>query len=105
MNDNHNNLLTNIPNLDIGEDFQEILKCRNVKIERIVSSSQPESITYNQQQDEWVLLLQGEATLEMNGKIINLQKGDYLFIPTQTPHRVVKTSTQPCCIWLAIHIY
>lgn len=105
MTSYHDNLWKNIPSLERGENFQEILKCRNVKIERIVSSSQPESITYNQRQDEWILLLQGEATLDLNGKIIKLKTGDYLLIPAQTPHQVIKTSTQPSCLWLAIHIY
>ena len=100
-----NNLFNNIPKLQIGEDFQEILKCGNVKIERIVSSDKPESIIYNQSQNEWVLLLQGEATLEIDQEIKQLNSGDYLFIPAHTPHRVIKTSTKPCCIWLAIHIY
>ena len=104
MKYNHHNLFSNIPNLEIGEDFQEILKCRNLKIERIVSSPQPESIIYNQSQDEWVLLVQGQATLEIEKEIKQLNSGDYLFIPAYTPHRVIKTSTQPLCIWLAIHL-
>lgn len=105
MTDNRHNLFANIPILKIGEHFQEILKCRNVTIERIVSSSQTESIIYNQTQDEWVLLLQGEATLEINQEIKQLKSGDYLFIPAHTPHQVRKTSIQPLCIWLAIHIH
>ena len=65
INYNHHNLFSNIPKLEIEEDLQEILKCRNIKIERIVSSDKPESITDNQSQDEWVLLLQGEATKDI----------------------------------------
>lgn len=105
MNSDRHNLFTDIPKLIEGEDFATILQCRNVKIERILSSSQPESIVYNQPQDEWVLLIQGGATLMINQDKIQLQKGDYLFIPAYTPHQVIKTSINPLCIWLAIHIY
>ena len=99
------NLFTDLPSLVTGEEFKEILRCQNVVIERIVSSNQPDSNTYNQQQDEWVILLQGEATLEFEREIKKLKSGDYLFIPAHTPHRVINTSTQPSCIWLAIHIF
>jgi cupin 2 domain-containing protein len=34
-----------------------------------------------------------------------LGAGDTIFIPAHTPHRVVTTSTNPQCIWLAVHIY
>jgi len=33
-----------------------------------------------------------------------LVSGDYLFIPAHTPHRVVETSAEPQCIWLAVHL-
>lgn len=40
-----------------GERFEELLSCRNLRIERIVSSSSIVSSEYNQEQDEWVALL------------------------------------------------
>jgi hypothetical protein len=36
-----------------GERFKELLSCRNLRIERIVSSSSIVSSDYNQEQDEW----------------------------------------------------
>ena len=87
-----------------GEFFEELLHCRNVRIERIVSSDRPDPTIYDQVQDEWVCLLQGEAQLSLNGQRFVLCAGDHLFIPAHTPHRVLRTSGHPPCIWLAVHI-
>ena len=99
------NLFSAVPGLAQGERFEELLRHRNVVVERIVSSPNIEDKLYNQPQDEWVVLLQGEACLELDGKEVMLCRGDNCFIPAHMPHRVVATSKEPCCIWLAIHIF
>lgn len=99
------NLFGNRPVIDHGEHFQEWLRCKNVVIERIVSSDAPASVCYDQAQDEWVVLLQGTASLEVETQTITLGAGDALFIPARTRHRVLETSHDPQCIWLAVHIY
>ncbi len=88
-----------------GERFDQLLKCRNVIIERIVSSALREPVAYNQEQDEWVILMQGDARMELDGELISLSAGDSLFIPAHSPHRVVWTSGTPPCLWLAVHIH
>ena len=88
-----------------GERFDALLKCRNVTIERIVSSSRPEPRAYDQEQDEWVMLMQGNARLELDGQEVPLSAGDSLFIPARKPHRVVWQSETPACLWLAVHIH
>ena len=85
-----------------GERFDTLLETRNVRIVRIVSSDNIEPILYVQDDDEWVVVLEGEATLEVNGKEALLRKGDYLFIPASTPHRVIATAKGT--LWLAVHI-
>ena len=61
------NLLSDLCQPEVGEVFEELL-CRGpVRIERIVSSAHPEPVLYDQIQDEWVLLLQGEARLWVAG--------------------------------------
>jgi cupin 2 domain-containing protein len=75
-----------------------------VRIERIVSSATPDATLYDQPQDEWVLLLQGEAGLEIAGEDLRLRAGEAVFIPAHTPHRVTDTASEPPCIWLAVHI-
>jgi GNAT superfamily N-acetyltransferase len=48
-----------------GERFETLLSRRNVVIERIVSAAYEDGEVYTQPQDEWVVLLRGEATLQM----------------------------------------
>lgn len=88
------------------EIFDKLFENKNIIIERIISSGQcsPPGFWYEQEQDEWVLLLMGEAVIiYRNGESVNLQTGDYLLLPAGVAHRVKKTSQAPPCIWLAIH--
>lgn len=85
-----------------GELFKTLAKLRHVKIERIVSSDQPDPALQDQPQDEWVALLRGKATLEVAGETVELTEGDYLVLPAHTPHRVLATSAG--ALWLAVHV-
>lgn len=64
-----------------GERFETLLKQRNLVVERILSSGRQEAVDYVQEQDEWVMLVRGEARLNLAGEVIDLVAGDYLFIP------------------------
>ena len=90
-----------------GEEvFTDFIPDRGVKIERIVSSGQatPPGEWYDQERDEWVALLQGEAALAYeDGLEVTLRAGDCLLIPAHTRHRVVRTSASPPCVWIAVH--
>jgi len=86
-----------------GETFTTLLKHKNIKINRIVSSSNVEPIEYNQEEDEWLVLLEGEATLLIDKQEEVLTKGETLFIPAKTPHTVLKTSSGT--VWLTVHIF
>ena len=105
MSNQPRNLLSDIPRPTEGEVFEDLLRRGPVRIERIVSSEFPEPVLYDQDQDEWVLLLQGEARLWVAEREVVLVKGDSLFIPAHTPHRVLRTSAEPPCLWLAVHLY
>jgi glyoxylase I family protein len=85
-----------------GEQFDKLAELRNVTIERILSSASPNLELYDQSQDEWVVLLRGQATLEVAGETLELAAGDYLLLPAHTQHRVVATSAG--ALWLAVHI-
>ena len=51
-----------------------------------------------------MILLQGEATLAYaDSSQIKLTAGDYLLLPAHKKHRVEYTSSNPPCIWLAVH--
>lgn len=86
-----------------GERFDTLLSHRNLQIERILSSSRIESVDYVQEQDEWVLLARGEASMTVAGEAVELSAGDHLFLPAGTPHRVERTSEG--ALWLAIHLH
>ncbi|MCU0534720.1 MAG: cupin domain-containing protein [Hydrococcus sp. Prado102] len=89
-----------------NEVFESLLSSKNILIERIISRGQttPTGQWYDQDKDEWVILLQGEAELSYeDGSKIMLKKGDYLLIGARQKHRVEYTSANPPCIWLAIH--
>lgn len=88
-----------------GERFFTLFENSSVKIERIVSHSHSsaEGFWYDQADDEWVMVLRGEATLEFaGGELIEMNEGDYLAIPRRMKHRVSRTG--PTTIWLAVHV-
>ncbi|WP_051257732.1 cupin domain-containing protein [Desulfovibrio cuneatus] len=73
-------------------------------VERIISHGHttPPGEWYDQDKDEWVMVLQGEATLEYaNGSTVHLVQGMHVLLPAHCKHRVATTSTP--CIWLAVH--
>jgi cupin 2 domain-containing protein len=100
------NLYNQIPdNLD-REIFELLARGENVRIERIISKghTSPGTGWYDQDQNEWVLLLKGNASISFeNGQVIDLNEGDYLNILSHQKHKVTRTSATTETIWLAIH--
>lgn len=95
-----NNIHTT-PNPDQNSEiFSTLFENGSFKIEAIRSWLKNPGELYNQERDEWVVLLEGEAELEIENKVLILQRGDYLFIPKHTPHRV--RSTAKNTLWLGI---
>lgn len=86
-----------------GERFDELLRHKNLVIERIVSSSQITPTAYVQPQDEWVVLMQGEATLVVAGVRQVLKAGDHVFLPAGVSHTVESASHG--ALWLAVHLH
>ncbi len=88
------------------ETFEQLFEGDKFRVERIISSGHttPEGSWYDQEMDEWVILLQGTATIEFaDGQVASLTDGDYIFILAHRRHRVIFTSVEPPCFWLAIH--
>ena len=101
-----NNIFKDIPPTQKDEFFENILSKGGLKIERIVSKGHisPEFGWYDQDSDEWVIVLEGEAVLSFEeGEDIRLKKGDFINIPAHTKHRVSWTTKSEETIWLAIH--
>ncbi|MCG7536659.1 cupin domain-containing protein [Pseudoalteromonas sp. OOF1S-7] len=100
-----NNLFSNLP-ADLSEEvFQTLLSHEQLKIERIVSKghTSPPQDWYDQDEHEWVLVLQGagELTFE-DGRIERLSVGDYINIPAHCKHKVSWTDPEQETVWLAI---
>ncbi len=100
------NLFT-IPEPDgTGEHVTPLASGKGFRIERIVSRGDvtPAGSWYDQDEDEWVVVLQGRGIVENDrGERTVLEVGDTLFLPAHLRHRVVETSRTPPCIWLAVH--
>ena len=100
------NIFDGIPAELHEEQFDELVTDGKVKIERILSKghTSPATDWYDQQQNEWVLVLKGEAVLAFDGEqSVTLKEGDYLNIPAHKKHRVDWTLPGSETVWLAIH--
>jgi len=85
-----------------GELIQQLVDVHGAVIEQILSGESDESLDYDQDHDEWVLLLQGAAELEVSGQTLSLEPGDWVLLPRRTLHRVVHTAAGTS--WLALHL-
>jgi cupin 2 domain-containing protein len=86
------------------ERFFEIFRNEKIKIEKIVSNGQnsPDNFWYEQEENEFVLLLEGLAILEFEDFEVELKKGDCLNIKAMQKHRVKFTSQIEPTIWFAV---
>ena len=79
---------------------------KNFRLERIVSKghTSPKGFWYNQVENEFVLLLKGEAGVlfEDDAKPVRLVEGDYINIPAHKKHRVEWTDPNAETVWLAL---
>ena len=101
------NIFSMLPENLKGEVFQELVTSSKFRVERILTSkeNQFDRSWYDQDDNEFVILLQGSAKLEFsNNKIIELIKGDYLFINCHDKHRLLEVSSKEDTIWLAFFI-
>ncbi len=76
------------------------------RIERIVSEghASPENFWYDQEENEWVMVLQGSAALRFEEKedLLLLEPGDWVDIPAHVRHRVEWTDGKQKTLWLAV---
>jgi cupin 2 domain-containing protein len=101
------NLFADLPEKADGELLHDLLSCPGLRIERIVSTGQasPPGFWYDQDWDEWVVLLSGGAGLAVEGESeTKLKPGDCVFLPARRRHRVAWTDPTQPTVWLAIHI-
>lgn len=103
-----NNLFSILPEdlpCDLPQELIEVLvENRNVRIERIVSTghASPDGFWYDQEQHEWVVLLQGAARLRFEDGTVEMKPGDHLNILAHRKHRVEWTTPEEPTVWLAV---
>lgn len=97
----HNLFEYELPDVD-SENFQTLLNHKNVEIKTIISNTLSIPQTFIQECDEWVVVLQGCAKIEMDGIIHKLKKGDTLFIEAKKTHTLLKT--KKVVVWLAVYL-
>jgi cupin 2 domain-containing protein len=101
------NIRTPLATPSVAEVFHTLLAGNRFELERIVSTGQstPAGEWYDQDHDEWVLLLSGEARLLFEGQpsACELRPGDYVNIPAHARHRVEWTDPVAETVWLALH--
>lgn len=101
------NLFEGIPVRLEAERFETLLERAGLRLERIVSHGQatPEGQWFDQDGDEWVVLLSGRAVLRFNGEPpLALAPGDWVWIAAHRRHRVEWTSPAEASVWLALHL-
>ncbi len=99
----HNLLVTGSKDNEI-EVITALFSMKEARLEWIVSygQSSDEGFWYEQDQDEWVMLLKGNAVLRFEGDCdLSLQAGDCLTLPAGLKHRVHSVSDD--AIWLGLH--
>lgn len=102
------NLLDAIPNGIAEELCQTLLSRDEIRLERIVSTGQmsPLNFWYDQEEDEFVVLIAGAATLriEENDTVVHLRIGTWVELPAHCRHRLEWTQADPPTVWLAVFL-
>ena len=100
-------LFADIPTALSEEHTTPLLDVPGARLERIVSRGQvsPTGFWYDQDEDEWVAVIQGAARLEIEEQgELSLGPGDHVFLPAHCRHRVTWTDPEQVTIWLALFV-
>lgn len=100
------NIFDRIPNTLPSEAIDILASRGSTRVERIVSRGHcsPPGFWYDQEDNEWVLVLRGEAQLrfEKDGRLLHLAAGSYMHIAAHERHRVEWTTEETETVWLAV---
>ena len=98
----HGRLLPGSSTPKSGEHVERPAHASSVVFEQILSGKSDAPVDYDQDHEEWVVLLEGAAELEVDGELLSLESGDWLRLPRNTPHR--RVSTAQVTSWLAVRV-
>ena len=100
------NLFEEIPPRTDDEFAETLASTSTVRVGRIVSRGHcsPEGFWYDQEDDEFALLVRGSATLVWaDGRRKDMKPGDHIWIPAHSTHRVEQTDPDQETIWLTVY--
>jgi hypothetical protein len=87
---------------DVGERTEVLAETPLVTVEHVLSGRLDDAVAYRQDHDEWVVVVEGSAELDVDGERHELTAGDWLLLPEGTPHRLLRTA--PGTRWLAVRV-
>lgn len=99
------NLFQRLPAALQIEEIVTLVEAGGVRIERIVSHghASPDGFWYDQDQREWVMVVQGAARLRFENESLELKPGEFVDIPAHRKHRVDWTTPDEPTVWLAVY--
>ena len=100
------NIFSGIPTQLPEELVEVLLTNQHLRLERIISRghASAEEFWYDQDENEWVMVLKGEAILHLEGnnEPVKLTPGMYINLPAHVRHRIEWTSQEIETVWLAL---
>ena len=85
-----------------GESISVLAGGPGWRVEQLLTGALPGPIEDRLDHDEWVVVLSGSATLDVDGDVITMTAGDWVLLRAGVPHRVL--TTEPPTSWLAVHV-
>lgn len=94
------NLFDHISFSDLEEIEEGIYENEKVRALRTMSLNQVTDYMV-QDEDEFVILMDGVASIETESEVVRMKKGDFLFIPKGLRHRVID---QGKAVWFCLFV-
>jgi uncharacterized cupin superfamily protein len=85
-----------------GEAERTLAATGRVVVKQVLSGQLAGPVDYRQDEDEWALVVEGSAVLQVAGSQLELRVGDWVWLPAGIAHRLVRT--EPGTSWVTVHI-
>src|SRR5579875_80530 len=84
-----------------GERESTVVQNQTVAVRQVLSGELAAPAAFLGDQDEWALVVHGEAWLEVGGAVHQMGPGDWAWLPAGTPHRLLRA--KPGTSWVTVH--